>query len=114
MKKSKKVVQDLIMEKIGARIQVSFESNAGNDFIRIKERIGGRVSERIVHNLSGQNLKYYKVLGVADGQNFMHCLYLGSKYAKNFDRCVAGYRIESSDKNGCVIKVTFYQQKKRV
>jgi len=106
------------MEKIGSRIQVSFETNASNNFIRIKERAGGGVLERIVHNLSDyppyKLLKYYKVLGVADGQNFMHCIYLGSKYAKNFERSVDGYEIESSDKNGCAMKVTFYKLNKKV
>ncbi|MBI3046497.1 MAG: hypothetical protein HYY86_03130 [Candidatus Harrisonbacteria bacterium] len=105
------------MEKIGARILVSFEPGAGNNSFRIKEHVDGNILERIVHNLSdypsNKLLKYYKVLGVADGQDFMHCLYLGSKYAKNFEHNVAGYTVAASDKKGCTMKVIFYKLKKK-
>ena len=115
MKKSKKRKADFLMEKIGARAKVSFEPGAGNYCLRIKEDIGGKIRERAAVQFSGDNFKkYYKVLGIAHGQDFMHCVYLGSKYAKIFDRSVEGYTIESSDRKGCVMKVTFYKLKKRV
>ncbi len=114
MGKSKKTKADFLMEKIGSRIWVSFEPGAGNNSLIIKELIDGKISKKIVHNLASNNSKAYKVLGVAYGQNFMDCIYFGSKYAKNFERNVDGYILEHSDKMGHAMKVTFYTLKKKV
>ncbi|GEM_PF-2766908 len=43
--------------------------------------------------------KNYGVMGPAQGQNLYHCLYMASKYAKDFAERVCAYSVNTSPKN---------------
>lgn len=78
-------------------------------FKRIKK--GKRVGRKRIPEITEKQIGNYKSIGVAEGQDLFHCIYLASKYAKNFDERVAAYRIVKPTQKGCSFAVNFYEKK---
>ncbi|MEK9186489.1 MAG: hypothetical protein AAB885_02780 [Patescibacteria group bacterium] len=82
--------------------------------IRWMNQKGRTVNIITVPELSQKKLKNYKSMGTAGGMNVYHCIFLATKYAKNFCNRVAGYVINPKDlkKNPRFsYQVTFYEKK---
>ena len=53
----------------------------------------------------------YKLMGIAEGLNLLHCIYLASKYTKNFNERVIAYRIVKPANKKCSYAIAFYEKK---
>lgn len=70
------------------------------------------IHNRQVSNLSEEDTTDFEVIGTAGGINFAHCVYLGSKYEKDFFKKIGGFRLAKPDDSEYEIAVTFYKPKK--
>ena len=53
----------------------------------------------------------YKLMGIAEGLNLLHCIYLASKYTKNFNERVIAYCIVKPANEKCSYAIAFYEKK---
>ena len=53
----------------------------------------------------------YKLMGIAEGLNLLHCIYLASKYTKNFKERVIAYSIITPTNKKHPYAVAFYERK---
>lgn len=70
------------------------------------------IHDRQVPNLSNKETADFEVIGTAGGINFAYCVYLGSKYEKDFFKKVGGFQLAKPDDPEYKIAVTFYKPKK--
>lgn len=97
-----------VAELIGANSRVVWKE--GDNFFTIKVCTNGEWTSRKVYELSEEETKKLKSHGPASGMNFGHCLFLASRYWKEFKAEVCGYRIVPSDNKDCPVSALFYSK----
>ncbi len=97
-----------IAELIGADLRVVWEE--GDNFFIVKIHKNEKWISRKVCELSEGEANKLKSQGQAGGMNFGHCLYLASKYWKEFKTQVCGYRIVATTDERFSISVEFYSK----
>ncbi len=73
---------------------------------------GKRTVSKKVFEISEKQAKNYKLIGKAQGMNLFHCLYIASKYSKNFRDRVTDYVIVKPTEKRYEFAVAFYENKK--
>ena len=95
-------------ELIGGNSSVVWK--IGDNFFTVRLKKNGEWVSREVHELSKDEAKKLKSHGPASGMNFGHCLYLASKYWKEFKAEVCGYRLVDVQDKRFDISVVFYSK----
>lgn len=62
-----------------------------------------------IYKLSDEELKNYKLIGEAEGQNLFFCLFMG-RHTENFHNRVCGYRVLEPTQPGMALRVAFYEK----
>lgn len=62
-----------------------------------------------IYKLSNDEVGKYKLIGEAEGQFFIHCLFMG-RHAENFHNRVYGYRILKPTRKDMKMRVAFYEK----
>lgn len=79
--------------------------------IEVKVIRGDNQEETVrIPEIPEAELSSYKLIGTAEGVDKFHCLYLGRKFAENFEKRVAGYRSATPKENGAAVAVSFYEK----
>lgn len=82
----------------------------GDNFFTVRVKKNGKWVSRKVQALSEKETKGLKVHGPASGMGVGHCIYMASKYWKEFKEKVHGYRIVPSDRKDCPVSMLFYSR----
>jgi len=74
--------------------------------------VQGKKEEKMeIREIPEKDLSSYTLMGTAEGADPYHCLYLASKFAKDFRKRVAGYRRATSQREKCPVAFSFYEKK---
>lgn len=85
--------------------------NPKDGVLKYTEVNGKKRKEFKIPEISEKDLSFYKLLGTAEGRDVGHCLYLARKYADDFHKKVAGYRLVKPKQKSCLMAVSFYEKK---
>lgn len=103
-----KVAKVLGVDKISGQKQTE---GGKNYFTFSYTSKNGRGTKKWIYELKEEDLNNHALLGIADGQEFFHCLYIAIRHVENFRKRVCCYRIEPSKQKGCALAVSFYELK---
>jgi hypothetical protein len=69
------------------------------------------ISKQAIEELAENELNNFKRMGTAEGIAFSHCLWIASRFAKNFFKRVRGYRFTTPQTERCTFAVDFFEEK---
>ncbi len=67
--------------------------------------------EKRIYRLSDADLPSYELLGKAEGDDGMTCLYFATKYCQDFKSLAAGYQVYKPEDSTYAIGMKFYKKK---
>lgn len=83
----------------------------GSNYLKLKKVVKGkRVNIKLVPETTMEAAREFKEIGVAQGMDLFHCVFLCAKNTKNFYERFAAYSIGKPDKKFNA-SVTFYEKK---
>ncbi len=108
-----------VAEAFGADVVTSTIKNRARDnrcYIEIvRHKKNGRRSKKRIYELRNiQEMNKFTLLGIADGDNLFHCLYIAARHAKDFWKRVCAYSHGSEDSRGSPyyrFVVCFYEKR---
>ena len=95
---------------ISRYLETSFTENT-RGFLMKKEKNGKLLERRQILLLSREPTSGLEKIGTARGQNLYHCIYLASKYGKDFVERVVAYFVNNHPEDKKFrMEVTFYKK----